>query len=107
MSTRDRSGLDQGPQRLKYDGEILNLHIRYKHLVIGNKVENDFIKSRNLLISYIKYAIYKFWVMSENGKINFNNDNLSCFVKKDIFRRSLYNKEQLFIQLCDKICTEL
>ncbi len=88
-------------------GGILNLNIRYKHLIIGNQVENEYVKNRNLLISYITYSIYKFWVMAENGKINFNTDNLTTFVKKDLFRRTLYNKENLFVQMCDKICSEL
>ena len=45
--------------------------------------------------------------MSENKKINFNNDNLTSFVKEDLFRRTLYNKEKMFVQFCDKICSEM
>ncbi len=40
-------------------GSILNMDIRYKHVVIGNLEINDYVESRNLLIAYITYAIYK------------------------------------------------
>ncbi len=88
---------------------IINLNIRYKHIILGNifTEENELVKSRNLLISYVAYSIYKFWVMSENEKINFTNDNLVVFVKKDLFRRTLYNKAKFFIQLCDNVCQNL
>ncbi len=90
-------------------GTIINLNIRYKHIILGNIVtkKNEFVKNRNLFISFVAYSIYKFWVMAENGKISFNNDNLLVFVKKDLFRRTLYNKEDFFIQLCDKVCQNM
>ena len=51
-------------------GSILQVNIRYKHIVIGNEPTSDFVKNRNLLFSYIAYAIYKHWVQSENNKIS-------------------------------------
>ena len=84
-------------------GQILNLNIRYKHIVVGNKVENTFIKNRNLLISYIAYGIYKFWIMCENNKLNFTQSNLIDFIRKDLFGRSYYIKDKEFIRLCDMV----
>ncbi len=83
-------------------GSILNVEIRYKHIVVGNRIESDYIRCRNLVISYITYAIFKFWIMSENGKINFN-EPLHEFIKRDLFKRTLYIKEHTFITICDKI----
>ncbi len=51
--------------------------------------------------------MYKFWIMSENKKIDFRRDSLLDFIKKDIFGRTLYSENQLFTFLCDKICTEV
>ena len=84
-------------------GSILKLNITYKHLIIGDRTENEYIRCRNLVISYAKYAIYKFWILSENKKLNFNNDSLHAFVKRDLFRRTLFLKENNFSKLCDKI----
>ena len=53
------------------------------------------IRCRNLLISYAKYAIYKFWILSENKKLGFNTASLVNFVKLDIFNsrgNSIYCK---------------
>ncbi len=88
-------------------GSILNLNIRYKHLIIGNKVVSDFIKSRNLLISYVAYSIYKYWIMSENGKVNFIHGNLLHFIKTDLFKRTYYVKNEEFIKLCDSVIQKI
>ncbi len=87
-------------------GSILKVNITYKHIVVGNKAENDYIKSRNLLFSYVAYGVYKFWIMSENQKVNFN-DSIQSFVKKDLFSRSINLNDQDFNKICDKIITEL
>ncbi len=84
-------------------GTILKLEIQYKHLILGNIVTNETIRCRNLLISYVTYAIYKFWILSENQKIDFNHASMVSFVKKDLFRRSLYLKDKEFCILCDKV----
>ncbi len=86
-------------------GSILKVNITFKHIVVGNIEDNDFIKNRNVLISYIAYAIYKFWVMSENGKTNFKRDCLVSFVKADLFRRTLYLKNKTFSDICDSVIT--
>ncbi len=87
----------------KLIGNILQVNIRYKHLVIGNVVENDFILNRNLVLSYIAYGVYKFWILAENNKLRFDNDSLADFIKKDLFKRSLYIKNNLFLNIIDKI----
>ena len=87
-------------------GSILRVNIRYKHIIVGNKAENDYIKNRNLLISYTAYSIYKFWLMSENKKANFH-DCLQNFVKKDLFNRSIMLNDTNFNHICDKVITEL
>ncbi len=84
-------------------GNILKVDISYKHLIIGDHANNDFIKARNLVISYCSYAIYKMWVMSENKKINLENTCILSFIKKDIFSRTLYTECKYFTLLCDKI----
>ncbi len=84
-------------------GSILRLDITYRHIVLGNIVTNDFLKNRNLLISYVAYAIYKFWILSENNKLDFNSASLINFVKHDIFRRSLYLQDESFNNICDKL----
>ena len=84
-------------------GDILKLDIKYKHLILGDNETNSFIKSRNLIINYIQYAIYKHWIMSENNKINFSTNCLLSFVKKDLFSRSIYVKDEYFHMLCDNI----
>ncbi len=88
-------------------GSILQVDIRYKHIVIGNEPSSDFIKNRNLLFSYIAYAIYKHWVQAENDIVNFNTSCLLSFIKRDLFSRTLYVKEKLFCNLVDKIITNL
>ncbi len=88
-------------------GSILKLNVTYRHIVLGNVVTNDFLKNRNLLISYVAYAIYKFWILSENNKLDFNSASLINFVKKDIFRRSLYLKDEEFNSICDKLVKNL
>ncbi len=86
---------------------ILKVTIRYKHIVIGNREEVNFIKARNLLIFYISYSIYKFWVQSENNIVNFIEANIIEFIKRDIFSRTIYVKDKMFIQLCDKLITKM
>ncbi len=68
---------------------------------------NEVIRCRNLLISYIKYASYKFWILSENQKLDFNSASLTSFVKRDLFRRTLYLKDKEFSNLCDKLIKEM
>ncbi len=60
-----------------------------------------------MLISYIKYSIYKFWLLAENKKIDFRNDCLLKFIKKDLFYRTTYIRDQKFIEMCDKITSDL
>ena len=84
-------------------GSILHLDIRYKHIIIGNKVDNEFIKARNLRISYVSYSIHKFWIMSENRKIDFLQANLLHFIKKDLFKRIYYAKDEEFTKIYDKV----
>ena len=88
-------------------GHILKLDIKYKHLILGDNETNGYIKSRNLIINYIQYAIYKHWIMSENNKINFSTNCLLSFVKKDLFSRSIYVTDKYFHMLCDKIIKEM
>ncbi len=88
-------------------GSILQVNITYKHIVIGNEPDSDFIKNRNLLISYIAYAIYKHWVQSENNIHNFNTSSLQSFIKKDLFSRTFYIKDQLFVNLVDKTISSM
>ncbi len=84
-------------------GSILKLDIKYKHLILGNIVTNDAIRCRNLLISYIKYSIYKFWILSENQKVDFNHASMISFIKKELFKRTLYLKDIEFSRICDKL----
>ncbi len=111
-------GIKQSTKHLLYDciriktvwaliGNIIKLDVQYKHIVIGNTEENDYISCRNLLISYVAYAVYKFWIMAENKKLNFNTTNIIKFVKKDLFNRTLYNTEKYFTNLCDLVITYL
>ncbi len=86
---------------------ILQVNISYKHIIIGNVVSNDYIASRNLVISYITYGIYKFWILAENKKLKFDTESLHRFVKKDLFKRSTYNSDKIFIMLVDKIFNSL
>ncbi len=88
-------------------GGILKLDIKYKHLILGNRVDNDTIKYRNMLISYIKYSLYKFWVLSENKKVDFKNDCLIKFIKKDLFYRTTYIRDHKFVNMCDTIINNL
>ncbi len=91
----------------KLIGSILNVDIKYKHIVIGNIVTNDFIASRNLLFSYLSYGVYKFWILAENGKVRFHVDSLRAFIRKEIFKRSLYVKDKYFKQMVDDILEQL
>ncbi len=88
-------------------GSILQLEIRYKHIVLGNLEKSEFIKARNLLISYISYSIYKHWIQSENNTINFISEPLLDYIKRDLFSRTLYNTDNDFIMLCDKLVSNL
>ena len=88
-------------------GKILKMDIYYRHIVLGNNPHNDLILKRNMVISYIAYSIYKFWILAENNKVNFATDCLFKFVKKDLFSRTVYLKDQEFTRICDKITTNL
>ena len=56
---------------------------------------------------YICYGLYKYWILSENGKINFNTACIIKFIKKDLFHRTIYNKDKYFVLLCDKVISQL
>ena len=84
-----------------------NIEVQYKHIVLGNHVENDYIKARNLVISYVSYAIYKHWILSENNIVNFHTTSLLHFIKKDLMSRTIYVKEKMFLNICDKIIVNL
>ncbi len=88
-------------------GTILKMNITYKHLVIGNIPRTEYIIARNLVISYIAYGIYKFWIMSENQKVNFNHDCLTSFIRRDIFSRTVYVNNDIFKNICDRLLSEL
>ena len=84
-------------------GHTLKLDIKYKHLILGDEQTSTFLKARNSFINYICYGVYKYWILSKNGKINFNTSCIISFIKKDLFQRTLYNNEKYFTYLCDKI----
>ncbi len=86
---------------------LLKVKITYKHVVIGNLESTDFIYNRNLLITYIAYSIYKFWVMSQNNLVNFKNDDMLIFIKRDVFSRSIYIKNDNFKQQCDSLIEKI
>ena len=88
-------------------GSILKMNITYKHLIIGDTAANGFIEERNLVISYIKYGIYKHWILAENKLIDFNTNNIQEFIKTDLFKRTLYIKMKHFVRLCDQIINNL
>ncbi len=88
-------------------GSILNLSIKYKHIVIGDIPNNPYIKSRNLVLNYISYSLYKMWILSENKKLDFKQCNILEFIKEDLFRRTLYNNCKYFHMICDKLITNL
>ncbi len=111
-------GIKQTTRHLLYDcprvqnlwtlvGSILKLDIKYKHIILGTLQLNETTITRNLVISYIAYGLYKFWVMSENQKVNFNQDSLHNFIRKDLFSRTIYISNKPFKSICDKIVTEL
>ncbi len=82
---------------------ILKVDITYKHTVIGNIESNEYLEYRKLIINYISYSIYKYWIQSENKKINFNTENILRFIKKSLFSRTLYVSDKLFTKICDKV----
>ncbi len=86
---------------------LLKVNITYKHIVIGNFEESNFIYNRNLLITYISYSIYKFWVRSQNNLVNFKRDCLLTFIKNDIFSRTIYVKDDEFRRQCDTLVAKL
>ena len=88
-------------------GKILKVNIQYKHIVLGNNPQTQLIQTRDLVISYIAYSIYKFWILAENNKVNFITDCPFNFVKKDLFSRTVYIKDQDFINACDRIIKNL
>ncbi len=45
--------------------------------------------------------------MSENNKVNFITDSLQNFVKKDLFKRSVFLNDPDFSKLVDKVITEM
>ncbi len=85
----------------KLIGTILNMNIRYKHIIIGSRVASEYIEARNLTVSYIAYSIYKFWILAENKKLNFNQQCLLKFIKTDLFKRTCYVKDDEFHRICD------
>ncbi len=87
-------------------GNLLKMNISYKHLILGDIVANEFIEERNLVITYVKYGIYKHWIMAENKMLDFNT-NILHFIKKDLFRRTLYVKSIHFLRMCDTIVANL
>ncbi len=88
-------------------GSILKLDITYKHIIIGNISTSETVQKRNMVISYVAYGIYKFWIMSENQKINFKLECIFKFIRKELFKRSLYLNDDVFKVICDKIIVEL
>ena len=88
-------------------GNILKVDIKYKHIVIGNISDNEYVQARNLLISYCSYAIYKMWIMFENDKIDYRSICMRQFIAKDLFSRTLYNENNHFKMLCDKVIKKL
>ncbi len=88
-------------------GGILKLDIQYKHLIIGDLETGEYLKNRNLVINYIMYAIYKFWVMAENKKLEFKNNCLLEFIKKDLLYRNMYICDTKFHEISDKIIVNL
>ncbi len=85
----------------------LKFNVKYHHIIIGSPVTNDYIISRNLVLSYSAYSIYKFWILAENGKIRYGTDSLQSFVRKDLFQRSLYVKQKYFKLLVDHVISYL
>ncbi len=59
------------------------------------------------MLSYVAYGIYKFWVMSENGKVNFVNDSLQKIIRLDLFKRSVNLKDADFSKLVDNVISEM
>ncbi len=109
---------DQTPRHLIYEcpraknlwkivGTVLQLDISYRHIILGNMVTNKIIYCRNLLLSYVAYGIYKFWVMSENNKVNFLTDSLQKFIRIDLFKRSVYLNNTDFSMLVDRVISVL
>ncbi len=45
--------------------------------------------------------------MSENDKINFNTANIMEFLKRDLFSRTLYNTDAIFLRLFDTVITNI
>ncbi len=88
-------------------GGILKLDIQYKHLIIGDMGKGEYLKNRNLVINYIMYAIYKFWIMAENKKLDFKNHCLLEFIKKDLLYRNMYICDDKFHAISDKIIVNL
>ena len=66
-------------------------------------------KTRNLLINYTAYGIYKFWVQSENNIVNFEQANVIDVIKKDMISRTLYItcKDKVFVNIADQIISNL
>ncbi len=62
---------------------------------------------RNMTISYVAYSIYKFWVMSENKKVNYTQNCLLKFIKNDLFKRTCYIGDKEFHKMCDKIILKI
>ncbi len=88
-------------------GTILKMDITYKIIIFGNDELSDYIKARNLVISYITYGIYKMWILHENKKLNLVNVNLIQFIKKHIFEKSMLHEDKFFKAICDKVIINL
>ncbi len=88
-------------------GNILKVDIRYKHIIVGNTQGNEYVKARNLVLSYCSYAIFKMWIQFENKKLDYRTLCIRNFITKDLFSRTMYNDDKIFNLLCDKIIKEL
>ena len=75
-------------------GNIIKLDIQYKHIVLGTISDTDLVKNRNNVIFYIAYSIYKYWIQSENGMLDFNTNCLLKFIKKRFARENNVRKRK-------------
>ncbi len=64
---------------------------------------NEYIQARDFVINYITYSIFKMWIMSENNIFNLTNTCIISFIRKDLFKRTLYNDGKYFKLLCDRV----
>ena len=88
-------------------GHILKVDIQYKHLIIGFPETNNYLKCKNLLLSYITYSIYRLWIICENEKQDMNKFNLCQYLKQYLLEKSCIIQEKNFRSQCDKIILNL